>query len=39
MIEANLIGEVPHIIKINNGVIGFLGERKEEILFHYDYQK
>ena len=28
MIEANLSGEVPHIIKSINGVIGFLGEVK-----------
>ena len=28
MIEANLIGEVPHIIKSITGVIGFLGEVK-----------
>ncbi|MDY8138507.1 transcription termination/antitermination protein NusG [Aquimarina sp. 2201CG5-10] len=28
MIEANLTGEVPHIIKSINGVIGFLGEVK-----------
>jgi len=28
MIQANLIGEVPHIIKSVNGVIGFLGEVK-----------
>ena len=28
MIEANLIGEIPHIIKSISGVIGFLGEVK-----------
>ena len=28
MIEANLTGEVPHIIKSISGVIGFLGETK-----------
>lgn len=28
MIEANLVGEIPHIIKSINGVIGFLGEVK-----------
>ena len=28
MIQANLTGEVPHIIKSVNGVIGFLGEVK-----------
>ena len=28
MIEANLIGEIPHIIRSINGVIGFLGEVK-----------
>ncbi|MFD0963374.1 transcription termination/antitermination protein NusG [Pseudofulvibacter geojedonensis] len=28
MIQANLAGEVPHIIKSINGVIGFLGEVK-----------
>ena len=28
MIQADLIGEVPHIIKSINGVIGFLGEVK-----------
>ena len=28
MIEANLIGEIPHIIKSITGVIGFLGEVK-----------
>ncbi len=28
MIQANLVGEVPHIIKSINGVIGFLGETK-----------
>ena len=28
MIEANLIGEVPHILKNINGVIGFLGSEK-----------
>ncbi len=28
MIEANLAGEVPHIIKSVSGVIGFLGETK-----------
>ncbi|GAA4107739.1 transcription termination/antitermination protein NusG [Aquimarina addita] len=28
MIEANLSGEIPHIIKSINGVIGFLGEVK-----------
>ncbi len=28
MVEANLSGEVPHIIKSINGVIGFLGEVK-----------
>lgn len=28
MIEANLTGEIPHIIKSINGVIGFLGETK-----------
>ena len=34
MIEANLVGEIPHIIKSITGVIGFLGEVKEEILCH-----
>ena len=28
MIQANLTGEVPHVIKTINGVIGFLGEVK-----------
>jgi transcriptional antiterminator NusG len=28
MVQANLIGEIPHIIKSVNGVIGFLGEVK-----------
>jgi transcriptional antiterminator NusG len=28
MIQANLAGEIPHIIKSINGVIGFLGETK-----------
>jgi len=28
MIEANLVGEIPHIIKSISGVIGFLGEVK-----------
>jgi transcriptional antiterminator NusG len=28
MVQANLSGEVPHIIKSINGVIGFLGETK-----------
>lgn len=28
MVQANLVGEVPHIIKSVNGVIGFLGETK-----------
>lgn len=28
MVEANLIGEIPHIIKSITGVIGFLGEVK-----------
>jgi len=28
MVEANLSGEVPHIIRSINGVIGFLGEVK-----------
>lgn len=28
MIEANLVGEIPHIIKSITGVIGFLGETK-----------
>jgi transcriptional antiterminator NusG len=28
MVEANLAGEVPHIIKSVTGVIGFLGETK-----------
>ena len=28
MIEANLIGEIPHVIKSITGVIGFLGEVK-----------
>ena len=28
MIEANLSGEIPHIIKSITGVIGFLGETK-----------
>ncbi len=28
MIQANLGGEIPHIIKSINGVIGFLGETK-----------
>ena len=28
MIEAILSGEVPHVIKSCNGVIGFLGETK-----------
>src|SRR5690554_1268501 len=28
MIKANLSGEIPHIIKSINGVIGFLGETK-----------
>jgi transcriptional antiterminator NusG len=28
MVEANLTGEIPHIIKSINGVIGFLGEVK-----------
>jgi len=28
MIEANLVGEIPHIIKSITGVIGFLGEVK-----------
>ena len=28
MIEANLSGEVPHLIKSMTGVIGFLGEKK-----------
>ena len=28
MIQASLAGEIPHIIKSVNGVIGFLGETK-----------
>ena len=28
MVEANLAGEVPHVIKSITGVIGFLGEKK-----------
>jgi transcriptional antiterminator NusG len=28
MVQASLVGEVPHIIKSINGVIGFLGETK-----------
>jgi len=28
MVQANLAGEIPHIIKSINGVIGFLGETK-----------
>ena len=28
MVEANLVGEVPHVIKSITGVIGFLGETK-----------
>jgi transcriptional antiterminator NusG len=28
MIEANLVGEIPHIIKSITSVIGFLGETK-----------
>ncbi len=28
MVQASLVGEVPHIIKSVNGVIGFLGETK-----------
>ncbi len=28
MIEANLVGELPHIIKSISGVVGFLGETK-----------
>src|SRR5690606_40004134 len=28
MVQANLTGEIPHIIKSVNGVIGFLGETK-----------
>ena len=28
MVEANLSGEVPHVIKAITGVIGFLGETK-----------
>ena len=28
MVEANLAGEVPHVIKAVTGVIGFLGETK-----------
>ena len=28
MVEANLTGEVPHVIKSITGVIGFLGETK-----------
>lgn len=28
MVQANLVGEVPHVIKGVNGVIGFLGETK-----------
>ena len=28
MVQANLEGEVPHVIKNVNGVIGFLGETK-----------
>ncbi len=28
MVEANLVGEIPHIIKSITGVIGFLGETK-----------
>ncbi len=28
MIQANLVGEIPHIIRAINGVIGFLGEVK-----------
>src|SRR5699024_4684113 len=28
MIQAELVGEVPHVIKSVNGVIGFLGETK-----------
>jgi len=28
MVEANLTGEIPHIIKSITGVIGFLGETK-----------
>ena len=28
MVEANLAGEVPHVIKSITGVIGFLGETK-----------
>ena len=30
MIEANLAGEIPHIIKSIPGVIGFLGATKGE---------
>ena len=34
MVEANLSGEVPHVIKGITGVIGFLGETKGgELLF------
>jgi len=28
MVKANLVGEVPHVIRLINGVIGFLGEVK-----------
>ena len=28
MVQADLVGEIPHIIKSVNGVIGFLGETK-----------
>ena len=28
MVQANLAGEIPHIIRCINGVIGFLGETK-----------
>ena len=28
MVQADLVGEIPHIIKSVNGVIGFLGEVK-----------
>jgi transcriptional antiterminator NusG len=39
MIEANLVGEIPHIIKNIPGVISFLSLTKEEILFRCENLK
>ena len=36
MVEANLSGEVPHVIKSVTGVIGFLGELYPQVLDNWD---